>query len=161
MRTVGSVIDGNPVPGGRTAARAPGLIDKVGFTGSSVVGAELGALTGRHLQTACLELGGYEEYLGWIQPHHDVRGATGRITADNPRADFIGDPGAGLFYHPVVVDGVRPGDRLFAEETFGPIVGVTTYGTLSEAVNWDYSGRLLKAQMDVAELTGDPDFRLP
>ena len=31
----------------------------------------------------------------------------------NPRAGFIGDPRAGLFYHPVVVDGARPGDRLF------------------------------------------------
>ena len=33
-------------------------MDKVGFTGSSAVGREIGALTGRHLQTACLELGG-------------------------------------------------------------------------------------------------------
>ena len=33
-----------------------------------------------------------------------------------------------------MVDGVRPGDRLFAEGTFGPIVGATTYGTLSEAI---------------------------
>ena len=29
-----------------------------------------------------------------------------------------------------------------------------------QAVNWDYSGRLQKAQMDVAELTPDTDFRL-
>ena len=165
---------------------------------------------------------------------------TGRPGGSPPttRGDgFVGDPGAGLFYHPAVVDGVRPGDRVFDEETFGPIVGVTTYGTLSEAielanapgyglssaiyttdpkeaftfrdkisagmvsinnstsgaeahlpfggngksgngsrqsgiwvldqftrwqaVNWDYSGRLQKAQMDVAELSGDPDFRLP
>ena len=35
-----------------------GFLDKVGFTGSSAVGREIGALTGRHLQTACLELGG-------------------------------------------------------------------------------------------------------
>jgi acyl-CoA reductase-like NAD-dependent aldehyde dehydrogenase len=35
-----------------------GLVDKVGFTGSSAVGAEIGALAGRHLQSACLELGG-------------------------------------------------------------------------------------------------------
>ncbi len=309
--------DGKATFAGLSEALEQGLIDKVGFTGSSAVGAEIGALTGRHLQTACLELGGknpllvtpsadldlavegalfsgfgtagqrctslgtvivhesvhedflarftaavggarvgdptqdvlmgplldprfaerYEEYLGWVEPHHDVRGATGRITADNPREGFVGDAEAGLFYHPVVVDGVRPGDRLFAEETFGPIVGVTTYGTLSEAielanapgyglssaiyttdpkeaftfrdkisagmvsinnstsgaeahlpfggngksgngsrqsgiwvldqftrwqaVNWDYSGRLQKAQMDVAELTGEPDFRLP
>ena len=309
--------DGASTFAGLSEALEQGLVDKVGFTGSSAVGAEIGALTGRHLQTACLELGGknpllvtpsadldlavegalfsgfgtagqrctslgtvivhesvheeflsrfttavasarvgdptsdvlmgplldqkfaerYEEYLDWVQPHHDVRGATGRITPDNPRDGFVGDPDAGLFYHPAVVDGVRPGDRLFDEETFGPIVGVTTYGTLSEAielanapgyglssaiyttdpreaftfrdkisagmvsinnstsgaeahlpfggngksgngsrqsgiwvldqftrwqaVNWDYSGRLQKAQMDVAELSGDPDFRLP
>ena len=35
-----------------------GLVDKVGFTGSSAVGAEIGALCGRHLQSPCLELGG-------------------------------------------------------------------------------------------------------
>ena len=27
-------------------------------------------------------------------------------------------------------------------------------------MNWDYSGRLQKAQMDVTELTADTDFRL-
>jgi aldehyde dehydrogenase (NAD+) len=36
----------------------------------------------------------------------------GRLTSDNPRADFIGDPRAGLFYHPVLVDGVRHGDGI-------------------------------------------------
>ena len=293
-----------------------GLIDKVGFTGSSAVGQEIGALTGRHLQTACLELGGknplvvtpsaeldlavegalfsgfgtggqrctslgtvivhesvhdeflaklnaavaaakvgdptqdvlmgpmldakfaerYEEFLDWIEPHHKAQSATGRITADNARDGFVGDPAAGLFYHPVVVDGVRLGDRLFMEETFGPIIGITTYRTLDEAidlanapgyglsssiyttdpkdaftfrdkigagmvsinnstsgaeahlpfggngksgngsrqsgiwvldqftrwqsVNWDYSGRLQKAQMDTVELTPDTTFRL-
>ncbi|MGI9049536.1 MAG: aldehyde dehydrogenase family protein, partial [Rubrobacteraceae bacterium] len=34
------------------------LVDKVGFTGSSEVGKEIGALCGRHLQSPCLELGG-------------------------------------------------------------------------------------------------------
>jgi aldehyde dehydrogenase (NAD+) len=29
-----------------------------------------------------------------------------------------------------------------------------------QALNWDYSGRLQKAQMVVAELTPDRDFRL-
>ena len=308
--------DGAATFAGLTQALEDGLVDKVGFTGSSAVGREIGALTGRHLQTACLELGGknplvvtpsadldlavegalfsgfgtagqrctslgtvivhasvheeflrrfdaavaaaavgdprqdvlmgplldakfaerYEEYLTWLQPHHRVRGARGRITADNPRAGFVGDPAAGLFYHPVVVDGVRPGDRVFDEETFGPLVGVTTYTSLTEAVdlanapgyglsssiyttdpreaftfrdrigagmvsinnstsgaeahlpfggngksgngsrqsgvwvldqftrwqsvNWDYSGRLQKAQMDVTELTPDTTFRL-
>ncbi len=308
--------DGPATFAGLEQSLADGLVDKVGFTGSSAVGAEIGALTGRHLQTACLELGGknplvvtpsadldlavegalfsgfgtagqrctslgtviahesvhaeflrrfnaavararvgdptqdvlmgpmldarfaerYEEYLGWLQPHHTVQAAAGRITADNPREGFVGDPSGGLFYHPVVVDGVRRDDTLFGEETFGPIVGVTTYATLTEAielanapgyglsssiyttdpkeaftfrdrigagmvsinnstsgaeahlpfggngrsgngsrqsgiwvldqftrwqaVNWDYSGRLQKAQTDVVELTPDTGFRL-
>jgi alpha-ketoglutaric semialdehyde dehydrogenase len=295
-----------------------GNVDKIGFTGSSQVGARIGALAGRHLQSACLELGGknpmvvtpsadldlaveaalfagfgtagqrctslgtvivhdsvhdeftdrldaatrqavigqpfgdvlygpmldqkfadrFEEYLGWIQPHHVVLGSTaiGRITRARPRAGFAGDPTAGIYYHPVIVDGVRPGDAIFLNETFGPMVGVTTYESLDEAirlanlpgyglsssiytheaeeafafrrgisagmvsvnnstsgaeahlpfggngksgngsrqsgiwvldqftrwqsVNWDYSGRLQKAQMDVTELVPDQSFRL-
>ena len=30
-----------------------------------------------------------------------------------------------------------------------------------QSMNWDYSGRLQKAQMDVADITADLDFRLP
>jgi aldehyde dehydrogenase (NAD+) len=30
-----------------------------------------------------------------------------------------------------------------------------------QSMNWDYSGSLQKAQMDVAELTADESFRLP
>lgn len=35
-----------------------GLIDKVGFTGSTAVGRQIGEICGRNLQTPCLELGG-------------------------------------------------------------------------------------------------------
>jgi aldehyde dehydrogenase (NAD+) len=35
-----------------------GLIDKVGFTGSTAVGRKIGEICGRNLQTPCLELGG-------------------------------------------------------------------------------------------------------
>ena len=41
-----------------SAALDEGLVDKVGFTGSSAVGAKIGELCGRHLQSPCLELGG-------------------------------------------------------------------------------------------------------
>ena len=36
----------------------------------------------------------YEKYLGWIGDHHTVHGSTGvgRISADNPREGFVGDP---------------------------------------------------------------------
>jgi aldehyde dehydrogenase (NAD+) len=310
--------DGQSTFDGLAAALSQRLVDKVGFTGSSAVGARIGELCGRHLQSPCLELGGknpmvvtpsadldlavegalfggfgtagqrctslgtvlvhasvhesfvdkysaavatapigdptsnvlygpmmsqrfaqrYESYLDWILPGHRVSGSTaiGRITADAPRAGFVGDPAAGLFYHPVIVDGVGPDDQLFQEETFGPLVGVCPYATLDEAINlanapgyglsssiytndpteafrfragigagmvsvnnstsgaeahlpfggngrsgngsrqsgrwvldqftrwqamnWDYSGRLQKAQMDTATITPDLEFRL-
>ena len=50
--------DGPSTFAGLEAALAERLVDKVGFTGSSVVGAEIGALCGRHMQSPCLELGG-------------------------------------------------------------------------------------------------------
>jgi aldehyde dehydrogenase (NAD+) len=180
----------------------------------------------------------FEECLSWLQPYHAVLGstATGRITKANPRAGFAGDPDEGIFYHPVIAAGIGPDDTIFMQETFGPLVGVTSYGTLDEAIelanrpgyglsssiytgradeafafrggvsagmvsvnnstsgaeahlpfggnaksgngsrlsgiwvldqftrwqslNWDYSGRLQKAQMDVTELTPDESFRL-
>jgi aldehyde dehydrogenase (NAD+) len=312
------LTDGPTTFAGLEQALSLGCVDKVGFTGSSAVGAQIGELTGRHLQSACLELGGknpmvvtpsadldlavegalfagfgtagqrctslgtvivheaihdefvmtldvatrkmaigdpfgdvvygpmlderfaarFEEYLSWIQPHHRVLGSTGtgRITAANPRAGFRGDPDGGLFYHPTIVEGLRPADAIFNTETFGPMIGVTTYCDMNEAislanapgyglssaiytrmpdevfafrrgvsagmvsvnnstsgaeahlpfggngksgngsrqsgmwvldqftrwqsVNWDYSGRLQKAQMDVAELLTDNSFRL-
>jgi acyl-CoA reductase-like NAD-dependent aldehyde dehydrogenase len=312
------VADGQSTFDGLDRALGAGLVDKVGFTGSSAVGARIGELCGRHLQSPCLELGGknpmvltpdadlelavegalfsgfgtagqrctslgtvivhedrheeflrrfdealrsatigeptgdvlygpmldekfaasYEDVLGWIGGHHTVLGSTGigRITDANPRKGFLGEPEAGLYYHPVLLDGVRPDDRIFTEETFGPIVGVTTYRTLDEAIelanapgyglsssiytndpasafrfrqgigagmvsvnnstsgaeahlpfggngrsgngsrqsgvwvldqftrwqamNWDFSGRLQKAQLDVATVEPDLDYRL-
>ncbi|MFF3774670.1 aldehyde dehydrogenase family protein [Streptomyces sp. NPDC090082] len=311
--------DGETTFEGLDAALGRGLVDKVGFTGSTQVGRRIGELCGRHLQTPCLELGGknpmvlapdadldlavqaalfsgygtagqrctslgtviahedvhdefvrkfdeavraaavgepaegvvygplldekfarsYEEALSWIEEHHTVLGssAIGRITAESPREGFVGDASDGLYYHPVLVDGVRPTDRIFLEETFGPVVGVTTYRTLDEAIelantpgyglsaavwtsdpatvfrfrqgigagmvsvnnstsgaeahlpfggngksgngsrqsgiwvldqftrwqsmNWDFSGSLQKAQMDVATVEADLDYRLP
>jgi alpha-ketoglutaric semialdehyde dehydrogenase len=181
----------------------------------------------------------YETCLGWIGEHHTVHGSTGvgRITAANPREGFVGDPVRGLYYHPVIVDGVGRDDALFRQETFGPVIGVTGYRSLDEALelanlpgyglsaaiyttdprevfrfrdasgagmlsvnnstsgaeahlpfggngrsgngsrqsghwvldqftrwqsmNWDHSGRLQKAQMDVAVIEPDLGFRLP
>lgn len=312
------LADGEATFAGLERALTAGCVDKIGFTGSSAVGARIGELAGRHLQSACLELGGknpmvvtpsadidlavsaalfsgfgtagqrctslgtvivhedrhqefsakfdkavrqapvgdpaedvvygpmlskrfadrFEQYLSWVQPHHSLLGSagTGRITAQNPRDGFVGDPEGGIFYHPTIVAGVREEDALFREETFGPLVGLTTYRHLGEAirlanspgyglsssiytsdaaevfqfrrgisagmvsvnnstsgaeahlpfggngksgngsrqsgvwvldqftrwqsVNWDYSGALQKAQMDVAELQADESFRL-
>ena len=180
----------------------------------------------------------FEAWLDLIEPHHTVVGSgTGRITGSNPRAGFVGDPSTGLYYHPTIVDGVRPGEDLYSTETFGPLVGVATFDTLDEAIalanghgyglsasiytndplsvfrfrervtagmvsvnnstsgaeahlpfggngrsgngsrqsgiwvldqftrwqamNWDYSGHLQKAQIDVADVEADLGFRLP
>ena len=169
-------------------------------------------------------------------PLHGSTG-TGRITADNPREGFVGDPCAGLYAHPTIVDGVRPDDELYRTETFGPIVGVARFDDLRrggragqrarlravrgdlhhrrrctrsgsasgcragmvsvnnstsgaeahlpfggngrsgngsrqsgiwvldqftrwQSMNWDYAGKLQKAQMDTADLPADLDFRL-
>jgi aldehyde dehydrogenase (NAD+) len=312
------LADGSSTFEGLEASLGEGLVDKVGFTGSTEVGSRIGELAGRHLQSACLELGGknpmvvteradlelaaegalfsgfgtagqrctslgtvichesvhdafvarlaeltgsaaigepfadvlygpmldrryaerFEQFLELIGPRHDVLGSsgTGRISATNPRAGFVGDPEAGLYYHPSIVDGLRPEDPLFCTETFGPLIGVTSYRDLEEAialannpgyglsaaiytddarqafefrrgvsagmisinnstsgaeahlpfggngksgngsrqsgvwvldqftrwqsVNWDFSGRLQKAQMDVVELATDQDYRL-
>ncbi len=206
--------DGPDTFSGLEQALEAGLINKVGFTGSSAVGTRIGELCGRHLQTPCLELGGknpmvitedaeldlavegalfsgfgtagqrctslgtaivhrsvydefldrfgqatadaamgdptqdvlfgplldekfaagFEKSLGWIAAHHRVIGRTGRVTADNPRAGFVGDPAAGLFYHPTIVADVRADDELFLNETFGPVVAVTPYSALDEAI---------------------------
>jgi aldehyde dehydrogenase (NAD+) len=78
----------------------------------------------------------YESYLDWIGPSHRALGSTGvgRIGGAAPRDGFVGDADGGLFYHPVIVDGVRPDDRLFLEETFGPIIGVCAIESLDEAI---------------------------
>jgi alpha-ketoglutaric semialdehyde dehydrogenase len=312
------IADGPSTFAGLEQAMEHGLVDKVGFTGSSEVGRRIGELAGRHLQSPCLELGGknplvvmpdadldlavegalfsgfgtagqrctslgtvivqesvhddfvarfsaateaaaigdptadvlygpmmserfLERFLGWldlIEGHHRVSGSTGtgRITAANPRAGFVGDPEAGLFCHPTIVDGVTAKDELYRTETFGPIVGVASFGDFDEAIelanghgyglsssiytndprsafrfrerisagmvsinnstsgaeahlpfggngrsgngarqsgiwvldqftrwqalNWDYAGKLQKAQMDVADVSADLSFRL-
>jgi aldehyde dehydrogenase (NAD+) len=311
--------DGPSTYDGLEKALSAGLVNKIGFTGSSEVGVRIGELAGRHLQNPCLELGGknplvvmpdadldlaaegalfsgfgtagqrctslgvaivhddvydeflqkflarvetavvgdptdesvlygpmlgerfldgFEKWLGEVQPHHEVHGSTGtgRITEDNPRHGFVGDPEAGVFAHPAVVTGVRPEDALYRNETFGPLVSVMRFSDFDEAVelanghgyglssaiytrdaqtafrfrervsagmlsvnnstsgaeahlpfggngksgngsrqsgiwvldqftrwqsmNWDYAGKLQKAQMDVETPMGDTEFRL-
>ena len=180
----------------------------------------------------------FQDWLGWIRDHHSVHGssAVGRITSDSPRAGFVGDPDAGIYDHPTIVSGVRPDDDIYLNETFGPIVGVMSFGDFDEAIelanghgyglsssiytndpksafrfrerisagmvsinnstsgaeahlpfggngksgngsrqsgvwvldqftrwqsmNWDYAGKLQKAQMDVADVAANLDFRL-
>jgi acyl-CoA reductase-like NAD-dependent aldehyde dehydrogenase len=52
------LADGAATSAGLDRALREHLVHKVGFTGSSEVGSQIGAMCGRHLQSACLELGG-------------------------------------------------------------------------------------------------------
>src|SRR5438046_2900217 len=52
------LADGPETFAGLERALDEGVVDKVGFTGSTAVGERLGELCGRHLQTPCLAPGG-------------------------------------------------------------------------------------------------------
>jgi aldehyde dehydrogenase (NAD+) len=99
---------------------------------------------------------GFERSLDAVRGHHATHGSTGlgRITKDNPRKGFVGDFETGLYYHPTIVDGVRADDELFLEETFGPIVGVTAYRDLDEAIEL---GNLPGYGLSSAIYTTDPN----
>lgn len=47
---------------------------------------------------------------------------------------FGGDTQDGIFVQPTVVDGVGRNSKLFQEEIFGPVLSVTTFNSLSEAI---------------------------
>ena len=53
---------------------------------------------------------------------------------DESTAALGGKTEGGIFVEPTVVDGVTPKDRLFQEEVFGPVLAVTTFETLAQAV---------------------------
>jgi hypothetical protein len=93
-----------------------------------------GVLYGPMISSRFLE--GFLSRLDLLRPHHTLHGSThtGRITAGSPREGFVGDPEAGLYAHPTIVDGVRGDDAIACTETFGPIVGVASFATFDEAV---------------------------
>ena len=47
---------------------------------------------------------------------------------------FGGETEQGVYVQPTVVDGVGPDSRLFHEEIFGPVLSVTTFATVDEAI---------------------------
>ena len=63
-----------------------------------------------------------------------ARPASAGSRRTNPRKGFVGDPDRGVYAHPTIVEGVRPGDELYDTETFGPLVGLGAFDTLDEAL---------------------------
>ncbi|TAM01559.1 MAG: aldehyde dehydrogenase [Paraburkholderia sp.] len=63
-----------------------------------------------------------------------VRSYLEHAKAERLRVAFGGDTKSGIFVEPTVVDGVDPQNRLFQEEIFGPVLSVTTFTGIDEAV---------------------------
>lgn len=67
--------------------------------------------------------------------HFDkVRAYIEQAGAEKLRVAFGGGTEGGIFVEPTVVDGVGRDSRLFREEIFGPILSVTTFTTIGEAI---------------------------
>ena len=71
-----------------------------------------------------------------VSPSHfdKVRSYIDQAAAENLRVAFGGGTEGGIFVEPTVVDGVGRDSRLFREEIFGPILSVTTFSTIEEAI---------------------------
>ena len=63
-----------------------------------------------------------------------VRSYLEQAEAERLRVAFGGNTGGGIFVEPTVVDGVGRSSRLFQEEIFGPVLSVTTFADLDEAI---------------------------
>ncbi|WP_342704966.1 aldehyde dehydrogenase [Burkholderia arboris] len=63
-----------------------------------------------------------------------VRSYLVQAEAERLRVAFGGRTGDGIFVEPTVVDGVSPHSRLFREEIFGPVLSVTTFTDIGEAI---------------------------
>lgn len=55
-------------------------------------------------------------------------------SAGSLQAVYGGDTQDGAFIQPTVIDGVDRDSRLFQEEIFGPVLSVTTFSSISEAI---------------------------
>lgn len=71
-----------------------------------------------------------------VSPAHfeKVRSYLEHASAEHLQAVFGGNTEGGIFVEPTVFDGVSADSRLFQEEIFGPVLAVTTFTTLDEAI---------------------------
>ena len=120
------VADGPTTYDALSACLDEGLVQKVGFTGSTAVGRRIGELTGRHLQTACLELGGKNPMV--VMPDADldlaVEGALfGGFGSAGQRCTSLGT----LWVHDAVYDAMKSG---FVAAVRSAVVGDPTQDVL-------------------------------
>ncbi len=87
-----------------------------------------------------------------VSPAHfeKVRAYLDQARTERLAVRFGGATEAGIFVEPTVVDGVSPHSRLFREEIFGPLLSVTSFDDIDEAIKLGdkvavfKSGRLLQ-----------------
>ena len=63
-----------------------------------------------------------------------VRSYIEQAAAEKLKVVFGGQTEQGIFVQPTVVDGVGQDSRLFQEEIFGPVLSVTTFDTVDQAI---------------------------
>jgi alpha-ketoglutaric semialdehyde dehydrogenase len=130
---LGTVLaDGPTTSDGLARALDAGLVDKIGFTGSSAVGVAIGELAGRHLQTPCLELGGKNPLV--VMPDADLDlavegalfsgfGTAGqRCTSLGTAIVHAGVHGEFLRRLDAAVRGAAIGDPTRADVLYGPMI---------------------------------------
>ena len=71
-----------------------------------------------------------------VSPEHfeKVKSYLQQAVAGKLEVVYGGDTVDGAFVQPTVIDGVDRDSRLFQEEIFGPILSVTTFSTMAEAI---------------------------
>ncbi|MCR3821365.1 aldehyde dehydrogenase [Pseudomonas aeruginosa] len=71
-----------------------------------------------------------------VSPAHfeKVRAYLDQARTERLAVRFGGATEAGIFVEPTVVDGVSPHSRLFREEIFGPLLSVTSFDDIDEAI---------------------------
>ncbi|MDO8526321.1 MAG: aldehyde dehydrogenase family protein [Deltaproteobacteria bacterium] len=70
-----------------------------------------------------------------IEPHQRIlTEPNGQITGKNKWKNFVGDPDAGVFAFPTIIDNVKPGDKIYTTETFGPLFNIMVCKNLEEAI---------------------------
>ena len=127
------LADGPATFAGIERALEDGLVDKVGFTGSSAVGVQLGELCGRHLQSPCLELGGKNPLV--VMPDADldlaVEGAlfSGFGTAGQRCTSL----GTAIVHRDVHDDFLARFDKAVTEAAIGDPTGDVLYGPMIDA----------------------------
>ncbi len=70
-----------------------------------------------------------------IEPHHKLlTEPNGQVTGKKKWKNFVGDADRGVYPFPTIVANVKPSDKIYSTETFGPLFNVMTCKNIDEAI---------------------------